>query len=88
MFANVLCRSDVGGSMSRVEQLLEDHSRLRQGLKRLQLDAKVTNFIKKNTSNKMHSIIMGFDSYGCIYIHNYRVGLPLVKIVQEGTLIT
>jgi hypothetical protein len=72
---HVLCRSDVGENMSRIEQLLEDHSGLRQGLKGLQLEAKVTNFIKKNTSNKMHSIIMGFDSYGFIYIytHNYRV---------------
>jgi hypothetical protein len=33
--------------MSRIEQLLEDHSELRQGFKRLQLEAKVTNFIKK-----------------------------------------
>jgi cell division septum initiation protein DivIVA len=36
----------VSGTASRIEQLIEDHSELRQGLKRLRKEVKATNYIK------------------------------------------
>ena len=57
----VLCRTDVGGAASRIKQLVDDHTELRQGVKRLEMEVKVTNFVQKmkirNTSNKMYPII-------------------------------
>ncbi|KAE8124140.1 hypothetical protein FH972_019048 [Carpinus fangiana] len=40
-------RSDVGGIALRIEQLVEDHTELRQGFKNLQMAVKATDFIKK-----------------------------------------
>jgi hypothetical protein len=57
----VLCRTDVSGAASRIKQLVDDHTELLQGVKRLEMEVKVTNFVQKmkvrNTSNKMHHII-------------------------------
>ena len=57
----LLCRTDVGGAASRIKQLVDDHTELRQGVKRLEMEVKATNFVKKmkvrNTSNKMYPII-------------------------------
>jgi hypothetical protein len=57
----VLCRTDVGGAALRIKQLVDDHTELRQGVKRLEMEVKVTNFVQKmkvrNTSNKMYPII-------------------------------
>jgi hypothetical protein len=43
----VLCRTDVGGAASRIKQLVDDHTELLQGVKRLEMEVKVTNFVQK-----------------------------------------
>jgi hypothetical protein len=43
----VLCRIDVSGTASTIKQLVEHHSDLRQGVKRLQQEVKVANFTAK-----------------------------------------
>ncbi|KAE8124137.1 hypothetical protein FH972_019045 [Carpinus fangiana] len=62
-------RSDVGGTMSRIEQLLEEHSELRQGLMSLQNEIKATKLIKKmkgrlsiNDYKRCKEILDGFCS--------------------------
>ena len=42
---NTLCSSDMVGTVSRLEQLVENHSELREALKRLQMEVKVDNYI-------------------------------------------
>jgi hypothetical protein len=55
----------VGGIASRIEQLVEDHSELRQGFKSLQLMVKADNLMKKievrNRSNKYNIHFFGFS---------------------------
>jgi hypothetical protein len=55
----------VGGIASMIEQLVEDHTELRQGFKNLQMAVKATNLIKKikvrNRSNKYNIHFFGFS---------------------------
>jgi hypothetical protein len=50
----------VGGIASRIKQLVEDHSELRQGFKSLQSMVKANNFMKKR-SNKYNIHFFGFS---------------------------
>jgi hypothetical protein len=66
---NTLCSSDFTDMVivSRLEQLVENHSELREALKRLQVQVKVDNYILRikvgNTiSNKMDPINIMFTS--------------------------
>ena len=55
----------MGGIASRIEQLVEDHTELREGFKNLQMAVKATNLIKKievrNRSNKYNIHFFGFS---------------------------
>jgi hypothetical protein len=51
----VLCRTDVGGAGSRIKQLVDDHTKLRQGVKRLEMEVKVIiNLIYIITGSSYH----------------------------------
>ncbi|KAE8124138.1 hypothetical protein FH972_019046 [Carpinus fangiana] len=73
-------KSDVGGIASRIEQLVEDHSELRQGFKSLQLMVKTNNLMKKiegrlaiNDLKRFFEIIKGFRTRQT----------SMVKVVEE-----
>ncbi|KAE8124136.1 hypothetical protein FH972_019044 [Carpinus fangiana] len=68
------------GTVSRLEQLVENHSELREALKRLQAEVKVDNFIRKIKDRIAINGLIRYNEIleGCISGQN-----SMTKMVEE-----